>query len=328
MTGKIFESSVTTANVTVGGLLGNIEVYNIPINFTVDVGLQPLTNYNPKQREPEGIGFITVKLNSSNNANYNVYMNATALQLLGDGISIPVTNLYVNSTCNGTQSSPSLVQLSNSLQAICEGSYEIYRYNSTNIYFYLNIPAGQNNGTYFGDVWIYINSSQAPGQNHTWYGYNNTTTTVKVYIEFSWNSTNTPINFGTLSPGSRSNATKTPSPKGFPASVISGTGTNVYIDVYVNGTDLTTSGTPTYTLGCGNITYSNATSELQWPSNLKTFNKTFPASSTGGDFTNWGHVGNASNVYSFWNITIPGIQPPGDYGGIVNAKATEEGESP
>ena len=329
ITGKAVEAP-TTLNVTIGGLLGSIQVSNYPINFTIDPGLQPRTSYNPKQREPEGIGYIKVKLNGSNNVDYNVYMNASDLQLVGDSYTIPVDNITINSTCNGTRPSPPLIRLSNSFTEICSGSYEIFRSNSTDIYFFIDIPAGQDNGTYFGDVWILVNSSEATGQNNTWYGSSNTTVAVKVYIEFQWNSTNTPIDFGTLNPGVESNASGSNS--GWPASVISGTGTNVFIDIYLNGTNLDCIGgicTPgTHYMGVGNVTYSNATSEPTWPDSIRMLNRTLPGSSTNGDFPNWGHVGNATNTWNFWNISIPSAQIPGDYGGILNAKATEEGEAP
>jgi hypothetical protein len=331
ITGRISASEPTTLNVTIGGLLGSIQVNNYPINFTISPGLQPATSYTPKQREPEGIGFVTVKLNSSNNLDYNVYINASNLQLSGGSATIPVSNITVNTTCNGTRSSPPSIRLSNSFSELCNGSYEIFRENSTNIYFYLDIPAGQDNGTYFGDVWILVNSSDNPSQSHIWYGVSNTTTGVKPYIEFQWNSSNTPVDFSTLNPGAKSNATGGASPKGFPSSVISGAATNIFIDIYINGTDLSClSGicaVGSDLIGVGNITYSNATSEATWPDNIRQLTSTFSAG-PGGDFSNWGTVGNASNTYSFWNISIPIGQIPGDYGGYLYAKATEQGENP
>jgi len=317
----------TTINVTVGGLLGKIEVYNLPINFTLDPGLLPRTSYNPKRREPEGVGYITVKLNLSNNVDYNVYMNASDLILVGDTYTIPVGNITVNSTCNGSIPSPSLIRLSNSMQAICETPNNISYEKSTDIYFFIDIPAGQDNGTYFGDIWIFVNYTKS--QNQTWYGSSNTTTAVKTYIEIQWNISNSPIDFLTLQPGSKANASVG---NGFPASVINGPGTNIFIDLYINGTDLNcTSGIcnpGTDYMGVGNVSYSNATSESTWPDSIRSLNNTFPDSSTNGDFSNWGHIKNDTNIWSFWNISIPLAQIPGDYGGTLNAKATEEGENP
>ena len=323
ITGKIFETTPTTANVTISGFIGDIVVTPpLLINFTVigTSGLQPATSLNPKNNTFQ---YITVKLNATSNSPFDLYINASAMTGASTGFTIPVANISVNSTCNGSTGPPSPIRLSNSLKAVCGGDSGVQSvtiYTSADIYFYLDIPAGQNNDTYTGNIWLFANYSGI-SSNSTWYGSGNTTATVRKYIEIQWNSSSSPISFGTLAPGSKSNATD----QTFPADIISGAATNVFIDWYLNSTNLISG---VNTIGTGNLTYANATEKKYWPNGTKTLSTTLPPSSTNGDFPNWGNVGNASNTWVWFNISIPAGQQAGVYVGNLTSKAVEIGEDP
>jgi len=311
------------ANVTVYGQLGNITVYFNPVNFTSsDVGEAPGGTY-PKVNA-SGVGYIRVNLTENNNMVWDLYMNASDLT---DGThTIPAENISVNSTCSGQKTPPvSLITLSNNLKPICweydtPTSSDIQPHAYTDIYFYLYIPAGQYNNTYNGNIWIYVNhtGTDPTGDNRTWYGPSNTTVKVKQFIEIVWSLV--PIEFGSMAPQTKSNATNN---KGFPANVTNTAVTNVFIDLYINGTNLVSGAN---FIGVGNVSYSNATSLATWPSSIKDLSLSFPA--VGTTFNNWKHIKNNTDTLSYWNISIPTAQPGGVYEGTVNAKATEEGQDP
>jgi len=324
ITGRVAEPSVpsTTANVTVYGQLGDITVYFNPVNFTYsDVGEAPGATY-PKVNAG-GVEYIRVNLTANNNMEWDIYMNASDLTD-GAGHTIPVQNISVNSTCAGQKGTPSLITLSNQLQIICgdpmgdDSDIDLHAY--ADIYFYLFIPAGQYNNTYNGNLWIYVNhtGTDPVGDNRTWYGPNNITVKVKQFIEIVWSLV--PIEFGSMAPQAKSNATNN---KGFPANVTNTAVTNVFIDLYINGTNLVSGAN---FIGVGNVSYSNATSLATWPSSIKDLSLSFPA--VGTTFNNWKHIKNNTDTLSYWNISIPTAQPGGVYEGTVNAKATEEGQDP
>ena len=96
--------SKTLANVTVKGYLDNIFVNDVPINFTVGIGLAPATANNPKQREPEGIPYINISAEDPStpeytNVQWNVSINASDI-MDDQGHSIPVFNIKFNSCSN------------------------------------------------------------------------------------------------------------------------------------------------------------------------------------------------------------------------------------
>jgi hypothetical protein len=322
LTGRIAQTAGTTANVTVYGKLGNVTVYFNPVNYTPSgsEGIAPGSFY-PKV-DAGGVGYIRINLTADNNMAWNIFMNATELSD-GAGHTIPVNAVQVNSSCDGNPSS--LQSLSNGFVDVCSENQgtpnDIEPHESADVYFWLNLPAGQYNATYSGHLWIYINhtGTDPAGDNRTWYGPYNITVTVSKTIDLIWSLV--PINFGSMAPGSSSNATDN---QGFPTNITSTAVTNVFIDLYINGTNLVEQIDPTKIIGVGNISYSNATQLSQWPSSIKDLDINFPAST----FGNWEHVGNATHTYSYWNITIPVAQPGGVYGGNVYAKAVEEGENP
>jgi hypothetical protein len=326
----------TTANVTVQGYLDDIIVTYFPVNFTVGSGLSPGTDNNPKQNV---YPFINVTTGASTNVNYNISINATAMSD-GMGHSIPVNEIKVNYTCcnGGCTDNPALIELSNSLQPLCQN---LQSKGYARIYFYLDVPAGQYNNTYYGHIWIYAYSAAAaPGMNNrTWYGPNNTTATIKKAIAISW--TLTPIDFAAIIPGETKNATLN---TGWPTNITIGAITNVYVDLYINGSDLrglsgAAAGPPPVIIESGNITYANSTHNSYNPTGPQppgseywhTLNNERPIVSTRGDFANWGMIPNRTDVYSYWNITmpiLPGGTPGGQYGGEVVATAVDAGTNP
>lgn len=330
ITGRVATPSApgTTANVTVYGTLGDIEVYFNPVNFTSsDVGEAPGSTY--KKVNAGGVGYIRVNMSANNNMEWDIYINASDLSD-GAGNTIPVENISVNSTCNVKSTPVTLIPLSTNLKHICyetdtpESDIQPHAY--ADIEFYLYVPAGQYNNTYFGNIWIYVNhtGTDPTGDNRTWYGPNNITIKVKQFIEITWSLV--PIQFPSLAPNTKSNATDN---EGFPANVTNTAVTNVFIDLYLNGTNLDclSGGCSIGTdyIGVGNVSYSNATSLATWPDNIKDLALLFP--SQGNTFDNWQHVKNNTDIFNYWNISIPQAQPGGDYGGYVNAKAVEEGQT-
>ena len=320
-------------NVSIQGWIGDIIVSYVPVNFTDPLsteGVDPGVEY-PKFNA-DGVGYIKVETNGSNVA-WEIWMNASNLVGIKEGRVIAPGNISVWSDCNGTNPAPANISLSEDLQAICDSNYPIPRNGSALIYFYLFVPVGMRNDTYFGNFTIYLNSTEA-ANNVSWDGVDQTTVIVRRHIEISWNIPLGYITFGPtpgapLSPGTY-NATPG---AGWPANLSSNANTNIDIDFYVNGTHLTCADPGS----CGseqvlshNITYSNATSEQTWPDSVKTLEIYLPANPTswGGDFPNWGLVPPATEIPTWWNITIvPGITP-GPYSGYVNAKAVDHGADP
>jgi hypothetical protein len=246
----------------------------------------------------------------------------------GMGHYIRVNEIKANYSCftDGFQIDfPDLTELSYGVQSLScnnpgSGKTDLAHNGYAWVYFFLDVPAGQYNNTYYGDVWIHSNSSKAmeSANNNTWYGPNNTTATVKKLIEIKW--TLTPINFGIVNPKSQVNATLN---QGWPTNITIGSKTNVPVDLYINGTDLM----GPEIIDSHNISYSNTTNENEWPSSIHLLEKTLPDDSTGGDFANWGNIPNNTDVFSYWNMTVPDVLG-GDYSGSVVSKAVDAGYDP
>ncbi len=318
------EEQNTTVNITIRGNFDKLIVDYFPVNFTIDPGLAPGIDNYPKQGTP----YLKVSAGPTTNVRWNVSINASDMT---DGLGhfIPVEEINVNYSCNTDDSTfdfPDLSKLSSSLYNFCMDTvlgktglaYDGYAL----IYFFLDVPKGQYNSTYYGDIWIDAISLEAQigYNNNTWYGPGNTTATIKKLIEIKW--TLTPISFGTVNPGYKVNATKN---QGWPTNITIGSATNVPVDLYVNGTDLIGS---SMNIDSHNITYSNATSETDWPfPHVHLLNNTLPDDSTGGDFSNWGSIQNNTDVFSFWEMDVPNV-PGGDYLGSLIAKAVDAGNDP
>jgi hypothetical protein len=337
----------TTANVSVSGYLGFINVTYLPVNFTAGVGRNPGTIVAKANIQP----YLTIDMTDQTNIAWDAYMNATNLiPVNGVGTPIVPSRITVWSTCDGGVALPG-TSLGNNLIKLCE---DITYNRNFDLYFNLSIPVGQYNNTYYGNLTIYVNSSDASpgdGSNRTWFGPNNTTVKVIQHIEFWWNAATTPINFATLSPGigfcsgmplvCYPSANATGPSAGFPANMTVGDNTNIYTDIYIKGNDLIglsgmALGPPRFDIlvgippARGNLTYSNATSSANWPATIKFVNYSFqaPGPSYQGDFANWHHVKNYTDVPSFWNISVPNEAKQGSYGGDITAKAVDEGEKP
>ncbi len=324
--GQFYEEAIkgTTANVTVQGMVGAINVNCWPILFT---------NTSTPERPPGSLAvfpkldecnkdYITIWLNDSTNVNWNLYINASDL-VDDQGHHIPVSNIVVNSTCNGTVPSPSLISLDTSFKQICT---DMARHNSTDVHFYLNTtPTGQYNNTYRANLMIFVNSSSAEN-TESWFGPNNITITIGKLIEIDWNSSTVPINFGSMLPGHSSTAQPN---AGWPAKIYSTANTNIFIDLYINGTDLNcldcspTAENPT-SFDSHQITYSNVSSLTY----LHLLNNTLPPTSTYGDFGDWSMIPNQTEIESWWNITLPSVLESGVYGGEISAKGVDVGTAP
>jgi hypothetical protein len=299
--------TATTANVSVKGYLDKLNITYFPVNFTIGVvGNQPGDTYPKINQQP----FLEVSTGILTNVEWNISINGTYLvNELGN--RIPVENISFNST-----GWSALRSLSNQLQDI---AYDVPAQSYERIYFYLTIPVGSANGTYKGDIWIYAWSNKASEDynNDTWTGLENTTVTVAVTYGVEW--TLKPINFGMLNPGTVE--AKALNDYGWPTNITIVDNTNVPVDMYINGTD------------SKNITYSNYTlNQYTLTPDLSqsfahTLNNNHPVSTTHGDFVNWGAIPNNTDVFSYWNISIPNI-PGGIYYGNVTAKVVVTGENP
>jgi len=359
-------SRPTTANVTIMGHVGYLIVDNFPINFTPipagpDNGLQPGTNDNPKVAQtylrPNDKPYLRVSTNASSNVPWCLYINGTDINgTVNPNQYISVNNISFNSTCNGTMQTPPKKILSYGLQQVCCG---LGSRNFTDIYFFVDIPAGWLNTTYDGAFWLFSNGTTTILEdNSTWYGIRgtlagqgNTSATIRQYIEFGlgW----IPVGFGTMNPGTTSNATLT---GGFPSNVTIGRGTNIYVDVYVNGTNLngTTgdaltgwSGAPSQ-INASQIMYSNATlggpelvtgnfyKRLNWrrPGISDCLNPTGSPNWCGQWYKNKGATMNTTDINSFWNISIPTValggepMPFGTFRGDLSFKVVRAGRDP
>jgi hypothetical protein len=337
----LVQEQPSTANVTILGFLGDIIVQNIlPVNFTFVDGLSPGTDDNPKANGPlpypPNHGYIEISANSSTNVVYNISINASDM-VDSFGNKINVNEIKVNSSDCGI-STP--IELSSTLQPLCNG---ILPTQTIKIYFYLDVPVGQYNSTYDGEFWIYAHSNRADpnNNNRTWYGtIGNTTAKIKTVIDIVWELK--PIDFGTLIPGATDNATKD---KGFPTNISSTPVTNVYVDLYLQGTDLLNLADSNFFIGSDNVTYSNATDANgdgdpeNWPDGINPLSHSFIKRTWtdtrygkyyefGGDFPNFGLIPNNTHRLSWWNITIPIGMIGGDYGGDLRAKAIDANTNP
>jgi len=327
VTGQSGGSQNTTVNITVGGNLDKLIVDYFPVNFTLgDSGLAPGVDDYP-QRNNE---YLSVSTGMNTNVRWNVSINATNMTD-GMGNYIPVNEIKVSYTCytDGFKIDYTYkIDLAHTPRYLsCEngGKTGLAPDGYVWVYFFLDVPTGQYNSTYNGDIWFDAVSLEArEGYNESiWYGPNNTTAKIKTRIDIKW--TLTPINFGFVVPGHHANATNN---QGWPTNITIGAATNVPVDLYIKGSDLTSSNTPDI-IYSHNITYSNAINETEWPfPYVHTLNNTLPDDSTNGDFANWGNISRDTNVYSYWEITqVPNVLS-GDYSGNVVAKAVEAGNDP
>jgi hypothetical protein len=212
---------------------------------------------------------------------------------------------------------------------------------------------GYPNASYTGDFCIFVNGSGA--NNQTWcgrtsVGINGTNVSVQVTRDTGWGLA--PISFG-------NGASLTPSliPYnasdwiGFPTNITNGIKTNVLVDLYINGTDLNRTTGPltgyTTVIDSSNVTYTNSTDPTRtpisnknppyWNVTFRKLNHTLPINPTdgrpwgGGDFPNWHNIINNTNIYSWWNISLPPLTPPlasGTYVANITEKIVPSGESP
>ena len=331
----------TTANVTVAGCLENINVTYYPVNFTLGSGRIPGWTVSKVNIQP----YLIIDMTINTNINYDTWINASNL-LPVNGIGSPIypnnITVWTNDCGGGTPASLSITTLDYNIKKLCSET----PYNGGfNLYFNLSIPIAQYNNTYFGNIMIFVNSTHSAGgtcpYNVTWFGPNNSTISIITNLEFNWDNSTVPIMFQTLSPGvgftsPSANATLPDGTKGgFPSNMTIGRNTNIYTDIYIQGTDLIgysgQAAIDKYNISIGpngNLTFSNATSNTNWPSFIKHVNYSYYAPPYVGDFWNWRGVKNNTNVTSFWNISIPATAKQGSYGGGITAKAVDQGTIP
>ncbi len=189
----------------------------------------------------------------------------------------------------------------------------------------MTIPVGARPGTYNGTIWIYAwaNGADESNNNRTWTGLDNTTVTVAVAYGIQWELK--PIGFGVLNPGTV--GAKAIDNAGWPTNITVERNTNIYVDLYVNGTDLhNISEMPV--IGSDNITYYNYTTQYDLPPDLsssvtQTLENLRP---TVPDFDNWVAIGNSTDLFTYWNISIPNV-PGGEYYGNVTGRIFPTGET-
>jgi len=348
----------TTANVSILGNLGSILVDYLPVNFTAGSGLIPaVLDY---EKQTWGLGYIRVYTNTTTNVPWCLYINGTDVWVDGDSGSteapIPVNNITVNTTCNGSTTATDVRLATGAPQELCCGGDAIGSKSFTDVYFYLDVPAGWGNRSYNGVFWLYADAPTAdPAHNNeTWYSglINGTAAVVRRYYEIS--ISNVSVMFGALAPRLQPyNATPTDAPTnytGWPATFTNGAASNVFIDMYINGTDLngTTGDAATGWNGApskillndggsppdhGNLTYSNATDEFLRAAedyHIVEYNLRATTQCLGSPLltANWCRIENNTDKSNWWNISIePGVLG-GDYGGLVNYKAVDTGYVP
>jgi hypothetical protein len=298
----------TTANVTIQGTVGSITVYYYPVNFST---VNPGNACNPKV-QAGGVGYIIVEVNSSTNVNYNLYFKGT--NIVAGSWTIPVGNVHFGNTsglCPNGDTDLSTSYVTNATAF----TNKPYTSRNTTIYFWIDTSVGWYNDTYNGNLTILVNGTDAIN-NETWFGQNNITLTIDKYIDISWDLV--PINFTSLIPGQKSNATAN---QGNPANLSVNANTNIFVDGYVNGSNLNCvgGGCGTDFIGMTNLTFTNV-STYAGPFNT--------LSSSWQNFNNWNNSGNTSDLLNYWNISIPSAQLPGNYGGNITGKAVDKGTAP
>jgi len=144
-------------------------------------------------------------------------------------------------------------------------------------------------------------------------------------IDIAWGGI--PINFEMVASGYPGNAT---GDHGWPSNITSSSVTNIFIALYLNGTDFNCTDCASEAMfGSTNTSYSNATALNYWPNATRALSKTFYWPSV-GDFSNWGglNFGNRTIKNIWWNISVPSGQTAGIYEAKVYAKAVDVGEQP
>jgi hypothetical protein len=352
----------TTANVSISGWLDDINVSCIPINFNATKTVYSDSQSYEKDSECGNANYIMIDPGPSTNEKWNLYMNATDLTD-GQGhwinISYPGYDaiLQVNATC-GDQSQTPYITLSYDITPICSLVAEQFEpLGIANVSINITIPAGVYNATYTGDFCVYINKTNGPNVNikswcgNTFLGFDQINVTISPTLDIA--KSLEPIMFGEQRP--QLEPYDALEGQGFPMNITSGLKTNIFIDLYINGTDLDRSLGPLAgyedTITSYNVTYSNATAPSRirigdntpavWPpkdTNLLEHN--LPDNPTdgdrviwgGGDFLDWHMVSNDTHIYSYWNMTVPIDMSlalaPGVYDGDITAKIVDAGRDP
>jgi len=345
------QAAETTANVTISGYLDSIIVGCIPVSFSNSSNLVfPDGGTYPKVEDCHSPN-ITIGLSPMTNVAWYFYMNATDL-IDDQGHEINITDpnylLQVDTDCGGVRTlSP--INLDYSLVPICDFSTTgidnpIDALEVVGVSFFLTVPDGTYNNTFKGSFSIWINST-ASTNDVDWAGVDQLNVTVQKSYELYW--TLAPISFGTLSP--RLDPYNATNYLGFPTNLTVGPKTNIFVDLYINGTDLVKEGDPAEFIAIGdngNVTYSNATGgagnegsnePTDWPNSTKELDYTLPIDVPawgGGDFSNWYMIGNSSHVFSYWNMTVLTAPPlerpivPGIYVANLTAKIIDAGFDP
>ena len=331
----------TTANVTVLGGLGTLYTSCNPVNFTDDAtyclapGTANRSKLSPSGGDCGNGRYVRIWMEGTN-IPWDLFVNASDIVSDTGKFSITPDNIHVNTTCGGGTPTSNWITLSYGLQKICSD----VPYNGVvDLEFYLDVPAGYENTTYFGDLFIWVNSTLTgiPHDNRSLSLPNNITLTICKFIEITWNPETKPIIFPATAAGSSNKATTN---KGWPANISNGAKTNIFIDYYINGTDFVNTTVPVpvecpgFLVGSvckfesGNVTYSNATSNSTWPDGIKPLSNSFATPPPYGDFPNWSMVRNNTETPTWWNISIPSGMPRASYEASIYVKAVDHGTLP
>lgn len=328
----------TIANVTVQGSVGTINITCFPINFTSDAtsclapGTANRSKLSPSGGECGDGKYLRISL-VNNNVPWELYINASDIVSSSGKFHITPDNIHVNSTCGGGTPVSSWITLDYGLKHICSG---VPWDGVVDVDFYVDVPAGYENNTYFGDLFLFINSTIAEN-NQSMSLIGNTTLTICKFIEIKWNPATEPIMFPPIPAGSSDKALTN---QGFPSNITNSAKTNIFSDYYINGTDFVNATVPVpvecsgFLVGSqckfesGNATYSNATSNVTWPDTLRHLSNNFATPPPYGDFLNWAMVRNNSETPSWWNISIPAGLARATYESSIVVEAVDHGTLP
>ena len=327
-----------TANVTVQGSVGKINITCFPVNFTssdtscLAPGTANRSKLSPSDGECGTGKYLRISL-IDNNVPWELYLNASDIVSLSGNFRITPDNIHVNSTCGGGTPVSSWIALDYGLKHICSG---VPWNGVVDVEFYVDVPAGYENNTYLGNLSLFINSTSADN-NRSMILIDNTTLTICKFIEIAWNPNTKPIMFPPIPAGVSDKAITN---QGFPSNITNTPKTNIFIDYYINGSDFVNTTVPVpvecqgFLVGSqckfesGNITYSNATSNTTWPDGLRPLSNNFATPPPYGDFPNWAMVRNNSETPSWWNISIPAGLPRATYESNIVVEGVDHGTLP
>jgi hypothetical protein len=150
------------------------------------------------------------------------------------------------------------------------------------------------------------------------YNEQSTTSSLTVSTVIDITLSHVPIAWGTLAPGTTNNLAL--SNQGNPATITVESTTNVLVDIYIKGTNWTSS---SGTIGVDNCHYD--TDSTPGGDNWATLSSSYPPGPNQGYFEN---VPPNTVLNTYWFIDIPAGQPAGEYTNTIYFKAVKDGTQP